>query len=271
MPELPEVEVSRRGIAPHLESQQITDVVVRDRRLRWPIPEEISKVIGATITQVERRAKYLIIHTTQGYLIVHLGMSGALRVVPANTLVVKHDHIDLVLGSGWCLRFNDPRRFGCWLYSAEHPAEGHPLLAKLGPEPLTDAFNVDHLYNMSRGKQQAIKTFIMDNHVVVGVGNIYANESLFKAGINPKRAAGKISRARYERLVPIIKATLAKAIEQGGTTLQDFTQADGQPGYFKQELMVYGRGGKLCMQCGGRLKEIRLGQRSTVYCAHCQR
>ena len=271
MPELPEVEVSRRGIAPHLENQQITDVVVRDRRLRWPIPEAVSKVVGAMITRVERRAKYLIIHTTQGYLIVHLGMSGALRVVPTDTLVVKHDHIDLVLASGWCLRFNDPRRFGCWLYSEEHPALNHPLLAKLGPEPLTAAFNVEHLYSVSRGKLQAIKTFIMDNHVVVGVGNIYANESLFKAGINPKRAAGKISRARYERLVPIIKETLAKAIEQGGTTLQDFTQADGQPGYFKQELMVYGRGGKLCMQCGGRLKEIRLGQRSTVYCTQCQR
>ena len=271
MPELPEVEVSRRGIAPHLEQQKIIDVVVRDRRLRWPIPEAVSTVIGATITQVERRAKYLIIHTTKGYLIVHLGMSGALRVVPTDTLVVKHDHIDLVLASGVCLRFNDPRRFGCWLYSENHPGNSHPLLSALGPEPLTDAFDVDHIFQLSRGKQQAIKTFIMDNHVVVGVGNIYANESLFKAGIHPKRAAGKISRARYEKLVPIIKSTLARAIEQGGTTLQDFTQADGQPGYFKQELMVYGRGTKRCMQCAERLKEIRLGQRSTVYCPKCQR
>lgn len=271
MPELPEVEVSRRGIAPHLEQQKITDIVVRDRRLRWPIPEAISTVIGATITQVERRAKYLIIHTTKGYLIIHLGMSGALRVVPTDTLVVKHDHIDLVLVSGVCLRFNDPRRFGCWLYSENHPGDNHPLLRALGPEPLTEAFNVGHIFQLSRGKQQAIKTFIMDNHVVVGVGNIYANESLFKAGIHPKRAAGKVSRARYEKLVPIIKSTLAKAIEQGGTTLQDFTQADGQPGYFKQELMVYGRGGKRCMQCAEGLKEIRLGQRSTVYCPKCQR
>lgn len=271
MPELPEVEVSRRGIAPHLEQQQISKVVVRDARLRWPVPDTIQRVVGATITQVERRAKYLIIHTTKGYLIVHLGMSGALRVVPTDTLVVKHDHIDLVLASGLCLRFNDPRRFGCWLYSEAHPSATHPLLNQLGPEPLTEAFHVEHIYQLSRGKQQAIKTFIMDNHVVVGVGNIYANESLFKAGINPKRAAGKISRARYEKLVPIIKDILAKAITQGGTTLQDFTQADGQPGYFKQELMVYGRGGKQCMQCAGRLKEIRLGQRSTVYCPSCQR
>ena len=170
-----------------------------------------------------------------------------------------------------CLRFNDPRRFGCWLFSKEHPSLAHPLLRELGPEPLTEAFDVDYLFAESRGRQQSIKTFIMDNHVVVGVGNIYANESLFKAGIHPKRAAGKVSKQRYEKLVPIIKATLAKAIEQGGTTLQDFTQVDGQPGYFKQELMVYGRGGKLCMNCSGRLKEIRLGQRSTVYCPSCQR
>jgi len=271
MPELPEVEVSRLGISPHLTGQQITQVIVRDRRLRWPVPASLETVAGATIEGVERRAKYLIISTTKGYLIVHLGMSGALRVVPADSLAVKHDHIDLVLGSGLCLRFNDPRRFGCWLYSATHPSADHPLLRELGPEPLTDDFTLDYLFNASRGRQQAIKTFIMDNHVVVGVGNIYANESLFKAGIHPKRAAGKVSKARYQRLVPIIKETLARAIEQGGTTLQDFTQADGQPGYFKQELMVYGRGGKACMQCKSTLKEIRLGQRSTVYCPQCQR
>lgn len=271
MPELPEVEVSRRGIAPHLEQQQIKRVIVRDARLRWPVPETLQQLAGATITQVERRAKYLILHTTQGYAIVHLGMSGKVRVIPTDTLVVKHDHVDLELGSGWSLRFNDPRRFGCWLFSAEHPSQDHPLLRNLGPEPLTDDFHLDYLFDASRGRSQSVKTFIMDNHVVVGVGNIYANESLFKAGINPKRAAGRISKARYAKLVPIIKQTLARAIEQGGTTLQDFTQADGQPGYFKQELMVYGRGGKLCMQCSGRLKEIRLGQRSTVYCPSCQR
>lgn len=271
MPELPEVEVSRLGITPHLEQQTIRDLIVRDGRLRWPVPTEIKHVIGATISRIERRAKYLIVHTDKGYVIIHLGMSGALRVVPANTPLVKHDHVDMVLGSGMCLRFNDPRRFGCWLFSAEAPADSHPLLRELGPEPLTDAFNADYLYQASRARQQSIKTFIMDNHVVVGVGNIYANESLFIAGIHPKRAAGRVSRARYQQLVPIIKATLAKAIQQGGTTLQDFTQVDGQPGYFKQELKVYGRGGKLCMTCSSRLKEIRLGQRSTVYCATCQR
>lgn len=271
MPELPEVEVSRRGIAPHIEQQTIKAVVVRDERLRWPVPAQLQQVAGARIEKVERRAKYLIVHTSQGFIIIHLGMSGALRVVPTDSLVVKHDHVELELANGWSLRFNDPRRFGCWLFSEAHPSIDHPLLKNLGPEPLTEAFNVDHLYQASRGRQQALKTFIMDNHVVVGVGNIYANESLFKAGIHPKRAAGKVSRARYEKLVPIIKSTLARAIEQGGTTLQDFTQADGQPGYFKQELMVYGRGGKLCMQCSTRLKEIRLGQRTTVYCPRCQR
>ncbi|KFZ31105.1 formamidopyrimidine-DNA glycosylase [Pseudidiomarina salinarum] len=271
MPELPEVEVSRRGIEPHLLQRRITGLIVRDARLRWPVPDAAQAVVGETIIAVERRAKYLLIQTTGGYLIVHLGMSGKLRVVPADTLVVKHDHIDLVLDSGQVLRFNDPRRFGCWLYSAEDPQQAHPLLAELGPEPLTDGFDSDYLFNASRGRQQAVKTFLMDNHVVVGVGNIYANEALFKAGINPKRAAGKVSKARYEKLVPVIKATLAEAIRQGGTTLQDFTQADGQPGYFKQQLMVYGRGGKQCMQCKARLKEIRLGQRSTVYCTFCQR
>lgn len=271
MPELPEVEVSRRGIEPHLINQRITEIIVRDSRLRWPVPATVKTLAGAVISQVERRAKYLILHTTQGYLLIHLGMSGALRVVPNSTAVVKHDHVDIVLASGLCLRFNDPRRFGCFLFSQDHPELNHPLLQKLGPEPLTDAFSSDYLYLISRGRQQAIKTFLMDNHVVVGVGNIYANESLFKAGIHPKRAAGKISQKRYDKLVPIVKQILAKAIEQGGTTLQDFTQADGQPGYFKQELMVYGRGGKLCMNCSARLKEIRLGQRSTVYCPKCQR
>ncbi len=271
MPELPEVEVSRRGIEPHMIRQTISGVVVRDHRLRWPIPAQVSDLVGATIKQVERRAKYLIVHTDQGYLILHLGMSGSLRVVPQDTLVVKHDHFDLQLQSGQCLRFNDPRRFGCVLFSDDYPGTSHDLLKNLGPEPLTDAFSVASLYEASRGRQQAIKTFIMDNHVVVGVGNIYANEALFKAGIHPKRAAGRVSKQRYERLVPIIKATLARAIEQGGTTLQDFTQADGQPGYFKQELLVYGRGGRQCMTCKTRLKEIRLGQRSTVYCPACQR
>lgn len=271
MPELPEVEVSRLGISPHLEGQTLTAIKVHDARLRWPIPAAIHDLAPSMITKVTRRAKYLLIHTTRGVILLHLGMSGKLRVVPADTLLVKHDHVELVLGSGQHLRLNDPRRFGAVLPLAESELADHPLLASLGPEPLTDAFNVDYLVAQAAGRQQAIKTFIMDNHVVVGVGNIYANESLFKAGIHPKRAAGKVSRQRLAKLVPIIKDTLAAAIQQGGTTLQDFTQVDGQPGYFKQELQVYGRGGKLCMVCKQRLKEIRLGQRTTVYCASCQR
>lgn len=271
MPELPEVEVSCRGIAPHLQGQTITAVTVRDSRLRWPIPAEIQALVGATISAVERRAKYIVVTTTQGYLLIHLGMSGSLRVLAHDALVVKHDHVDLVLANGRLLRFNDPRRFGCWLYSANDPRQHHVLMQALGPEPLTADFSGEYLHQQAQGKSQAIKTFVMDNHVVVGVGNIYANESLFKAGINPKRSAGKVSKQRYLKLAPIIQQTLAQAIEQGGTTLNDFTNADGMPGYFKQELMVYGRGGRPCLVCTTTLKEIRLGQRSTVYCPVCQR
>lgn len=271
MPELPEVEVSCRGITPHLQGQSIAAVTVRDHRLRWPIPAAIQNLVGATITAVERRAKYIVVTTTQGYLLIHLGMSGSLRVLGHDALVVKHDHVDLVLENGQLLRFNDPRRFGCWLYSAEDPRQHHALLQALGPEPLTTDFDGDYLHQQAQGKSQSIKTFIMDNHVVVGVGNIYANESLFKAGIHPKRAAGKVSKQRYLNLAPIIQQTLAQAIEQGGTTLNDFTNADGMPGYFKQELLVYGRGGRPCLACATTLKEIRLGQRSTVFCPVCQR
>lgn len=271
MPELPEVEVSRLGIAPHISGQAIKAVKVHDSRLRWPIPDTVQRLIGGTIDRVERRAKYLLIYTNQGVLVMHLGMSGKLRVVAESVNLVKHDHFELVLASGLTLRLNDPRRFGAVLYSSEAELFEHPLLSRLGPEPLTEAFNASYLVAQAKGRKQSVKTFIMDNHVVVGVGNIYANEALFKAGIHPKRAAGNISKARYQRLVPLIKETLAKAIQQGGTTLQDFTQVDGQPGYFKQHLMVYGRGGKMCMQCKTRLKEIRLGQRSTVYCPRCQR
>jgi formamidopyrimidine-DNA glycosylase len=271
MPELPEVEVSCRGIAPHLQNQTITAVTVRDARLRWPIPEAIQNLVGATISAVERRAKYIVVTTSRGYLLIHLGMSGSLRVLSHDALVVKHDHVDLRLGNGQLLRFNDPRRFGCWLYSAEDPRQHHVLMQRLGPEPLTEAFSGAYLHQQAQHKSQSIKTFIMDNHVVVGVGNIYANESLFKAGIHPKRAAGKVSKQRYLKLAPIIQQTLAQAIEQGGTTLNDFTNADGLPGYFKQELLVYGRGGRPCLVCTATLKEIRLGQRSTVYCPICQR
>ncbi|HAV86419.1 bifunctional DNA-formamidopyrimidine glycosylase/DNA-(apurinic or apyrimidinic site) lyase [Stutzerimonas balearica] len=270
MPELPEVETTRRGIAPHLLGQTIERVVVRDRRLRWPIPEDLDvRLSGQRIEAVERRAKYLLIRVQSGTLIAHLGMSGSLRLVPAELPAAKHEHVDILLGSGQALRYTDPRRFGALLWS-ELPLE-HPLLASLGPEPLDEGFDGRRLYELSRGRSMAVKPFIMDNAVVVGVGNIYASEALFAAGIDPRRPAGGISRARYERLAAEIKRILAMAIERGGTTLRDFVGGDGKPGYFQQELFVYGRGGAFCKQCGSTLREVRLGQRASVYCGRCQR
>ncbi|ESP95364.1 bifunctional DNA-formamidopyrimidine glycosylase/DNA-(apurinic or apyrimidinic site) lyase [Pseudoalteromonas luteoviolacea] len=269
MPELPEVEVSRMGIEPHVKGQVVNHVRVHNGRLRWPVPEEVSLLENTEITAVKRRAKYLLLESDVGTAILHLGMSGNLRVVCQSEPLKKHDHIELVFANGLALRLNDPRRFGAFLW--QNPQQQHSVFAKLGPEPLTDLFDAKHLYQASRGKKVAVKQFIMDNHVVVGVGNIYANESLFKAGIHPKREAGKISLARYQKLTPIIKDTLAAAIEQGGTTLKDFAQSDGKPGYFAQELLVYGRKGEACVRCETTLQEIRLGQRSTVYCTKCQR
>jgi formamidopyrimidine-DNA glycosylase len=269
MPELPEVEVSRLGITPHMLNQQVRQVRVHQKQLRWPVPDDVYKLEGREIKAISRRAKYLIIDVDVGGVILHLGMSGNLRVVDKNTPLKKHDHIEIELINGKVLRLNDARRFGACLWQAQ--GETHTSLIKLGPEPLTDVFDADYLYEKSRNKQTAIKQFIMDNAVVVGVGNIYANESLFKAGIHPKRAAGNISKQRYERLVPIIKQTLAEAIKQGGTTLKDFAQTDGKPGYFAQQLLVYGRKGKKCVSCDDTLVEIRQGQRSTVYCKQCQK
>lgn len=270
MPELPEVETTRRGIAPHLLGQTIERVVVRDRRLRWPIPEDLDvRLSGQRIEAVERRAKYLLIRVQSGTLIAHLGMSGSLRLVPAELPAAKHEHVDILLGSGQALRYTDPRRFGALLWS-ELPLQ-HPLLASLGPEPLDEGFDGRRLYELSRGRSMAVKPFIMDNAVVVGVGNIYASEALFAAGIDPRRPAGGISRARYERLAAEIRRILAMAIERGGTTLRDFVGGDGKPGYFQQELFVYGRGGAFCKLCGSTLREVRLGQRASVYCGRCQR
>jgi formamidopyrimidine-DNA glycosylase len=270
MPELPEVETTRRGIAPHLLGQTVERVVVRDRRLRWPIPEDLDvRLSGQRIEAVERRAKYLLIRVQSGTLIAHLGMSGSLRLVPAELPAAKHEHVDILLGSGQALRYTDPRRFGALLWS-QLPLE-HPLLASLGPEPLDEGFDGRRLYELSRGRSMAVKPFIMDNAVVVGVGNIYASEALFAAGIDPRRPAGGISRARYERLAAEIRRILAMAIERGGTTLRDFVGGDGKPGYFQQELFVYGRGGAFCKQCGSTLREVRLGQRASVYCGRCQR
>lgn len=268
MPELPEVEVSRLGIEPHIDQQCVSQVIIRNSNLRWPVPEVVQKMVGQTITKVTRRAKYLLLETSVGTAILHLGMSGKLRVIDSNTPTIKHDHVDIVFAHGLCLRLNDPRRFGAFLW--QEVGETHELLTKLGPEPLTEDFYQDLLFEKSRGKQSSVKNFIMDNHIVVGVGNIYANESLFKAGIDPRRAAGKISKKRYQALTEYIKETLAAAIKQGGTTLKDFTQTDGKPGYFAQELLVYGRGGEKCKRCGSILKEVKIGQRATVFCGSCQ-
>lgn len=270
MPELPEVETTRRGIEPYCLGRRVRRVTVRESRLRWPVPPDLpQRLRGAVFRGVDRRAKYLLLRTARGDLMVHLGMSGSLRLVPPDAPLRTHDHVDIELQGDYCLRFNDPRRFGSLHWLA--PGEPTPLLDHLGPEPLSDAFDGAWLYRLSRGRRGAVKTFIMDGKVVVGVGNIYASEALYLAGIHPGRAAGRISLARYERLSVQIKLVLTSAIEQGGTTLRDFVGGDGKPGYFAQQLRVYGRAGAPCRACGGALKELRLGQRSSVYCVTCQR
>ncbi|WNC71929.1 bifunctional DNA-formamidopyrimidine glycosylase/DNA-(apurinic or apyrimidinic site) lyase [Thalassotalea psychrophila] len=270
MPELPEVEVCRQGISPHVLNQTVSDVIVRNAKMRWPITPTIVEMSGEKIISVTRRAKYLLLKTVKGTLVLHLGMSGTIRVIPKDTAVAKHDHFDLVLTSGVALRLNDPRRFGAVLWLTEDVNE-HALLAKLGPEPLLDDFDKGYLFKKSRKKTVPIKTFIMNNHVVVGVGNIYANEALFQAGILPTAPAGKVSQKRYDNLTEIIKQVLTKAISQGGTTLKDFTQADGRPGYFAQSLQVYGRGGEKCIACETPLEEIRQSGRASVFCPKCQK
>ena len=271
MPELPEVETTRRGIEPHIENNKVSKVILRRKTLRWPITPALSKDLpGETIQSVSRRGKYLLLATQKGCLLIHLGMSGSLRIVESSRAAAKHDHVDVVFANNKVLRYTDPRRFGCILWETE-PIEAHPLLASLGPEPLEDNFHTDYLFKKSRSRNVAVKTFIMDSKVVVGVGNIYANESLFLAGISPKRSAGKISKPRYEKLVECIQQVLQQAIDVGGTTLKDFTGSDGEPGYFAQSLHVYGRRGEPCHGCNGTLKEIRQGQRSTVYCPQCQK
>lgn len=268
MPELPEVEVSRLGITPHILNRRIEKIIVRQRQLRWPVPQEIDCTLGLEIIAVTRRAKYLLIETEAGAIILHLGMSGKLRVVPSNTPIVKHDHLDICIEDGVCLRLNDPRRFGACLWQAAGESSG--MLAHLGPEPLTDDFDGERLFQLSRTKTQAVKNFIMDNKTVVGVGNIYASESLYLAGISPLRSAKTISKKRYVLLAENIKTVLARAIEQGGTTLKDFAQVDGQPGYFAQELFVYGRKDDLCIHCETEIKAVVIGQRNSFYCPQCQ-
>lgn len=271
MPELPEVETTCKGIAKHLMNKSVAEVIIRQPKLRWPIPANIKKLLpNEKILSIERRAKYILIGFKTGTLILHLGMSGSLRIVKAKQAYDKHDHFDLVLKNGSCLRLHDPRRFGSVLWT-QQPAAEHKLLCKLGPEPLTEAFTAKYLYTQSRKRKVNIKQFIMNSHIVVGVGNIYASESLFLAAIHPRKAAGTVSLVRYEKLVYSIKEVLTAAIKQGGTTLKDFTQSDGKPGYFQQQLNVYGRKAEPCPNCDKPISHCSLGQRATYYCTECQK
>lgn len=273
MPELPEVETARLGIAPHIVGRKVKELVVRNPNLRWPVPGDLPALItGRRLCSIERRGKYLLLNFGTGTVLWHLGMSGSLRILQGAGIsepAAIHDHVDVVFSDKVALRYTDPRRFGAVLWTPDAVAD-HPLLAHLGPEPLTQAFNAEYLYRRSRSRKVAIKTFIMDSKVVVGVGNIYANEALFSAGIRPGKAAASLTKAKAEVLVQEIKTVLERAITQGGTTLRDFTGGDGKPGYFAQQLSVYGRGGKLCRVCAKPLTETRLGNRSTVYCPSCQ-
>jgi formamidopyrimidine-DNA glycosylase len=274
MPELPEVETTLRGVAPHVVDRKIVDVDIRERRLRWPIPSEVDGVAGKKIVSARRRGKYLLFELSgkAGALILHLGMSGSLRVIDPDIEWRKHDHFALRLDSGKELRFHDPRRFGCLLFCQDNPEGEHPLLAPLGPEPLGgDDFTGDYLAAKAKGRKVAIKTLIMNSHIVVGVGNIYACEALFLAGIHPFRQAGRISKARLQKLADAIQKVLGDAIEMGGTTLRDFLNEKGEPGYFKQRLCVYDREGKKCRGCGTTVKRIVQAQRSTFFCPKCQR
>lgn len=275
MPELPEVETTLRGIEPYLHNSQLQKIDVRNAKLRWPVPSrELQKLSDQTIQSVTRRAKYLLIDFGDSVVMLHLGMSGSLRVLNPDVPVGKHDHIDLVVltqhGERKVIRFNDPRRFGSCLL-LDKPVNEHKLLKSLGLEPLTDEFDGDFLYQKSRPRSVTAKQFIMDNKVVVGVGNIYASEALFAVGIRPTRPANQVSLARYQSLAVAIKQVLSDAIMAGGTSLNDFTQTDGKPGYFKQELQVYGREGESCNSCGQKIKSAVIGQRNTYFCNQCQR
>ena len=269
MPELPEVETSRKGILPFVEGAMVTEVVLRKRRLRYPIPSTLAADLpGQLIHAVERRGKYLLLRTEVGTVIIHLGMSGSLRIVETSVAPEKHDHVDIVLDDVIALRLRDPRRFGALLWSQD--ADNHPLIKSLGPEPLTHAFHARYLFERSRKRRQAVKAFIMDSRTVVGVGNIYASEALFGARVNPLMAAGDLSEAQAEALVVAIKKVLRAAIRQGGTTLRDFVDGSGRPGYFAQKLKVYGRDGEPCSVCGSEIVQVKQGQRATYYCPVCQ-
>ncbi|WP_416192683.1 bifunctional DNA-formamidopyrimidine glycosylase/DNA-(apurinic or apyrimidinic site) lyase [Neisseria sp. CCUG12390] len=275
MPELPEVETTLRGISPHISCKTVSAVEIRQPKLRWPVHPELPQILnGQTVLACKRRAKYLIIRFEAGILLVHLGMSGSLRIFTAEDeradTYDKHDHIDIRFSDGTLLRYRDPRKFGAFLWY-EGTAEHHPLLEGLGPEPLSDGFNAEYLHTKLKGLKRAVKLALMDNAVVVGVGNIYANESLFKAGILPHRPSNQITRKECTLLAETIKTVLQRAIDTGGSTLRDFVNSDGKSGYFQQEYAVYGRYNEPCLQCGQLIQKQTLGQRGTFYCEHCQK
>jgi formamidopyrimidine-DNA glycosylase len=269
MPELPEVETTRLGLEPHISGRTITRIITRIKSLRWPISTELYQAETQRIIKISRRGKYLLLQLKQGHIIIHLGMSGCLRLVASNELLKKHDHVDIELDSGKLLRFNDPRRFGCILWTTD-VIEQHTLLKNLGPEPLTEDFNAAYFYHITRKCKRNIKETIMDAKIVVGVGNIYAAEALFLANIHPLRIANTLDPYECEILVSKIKIILHHAIQRGGTTIRDFLASDGKPGYFKQELQVYGREEQACYQCESILKTTKIQQRASVYCPWCQ-
>ena len=270
MPELPEVETTLRGIEPHILNKKITSITVRNPSLRWPVPTNSLKasLISNSFLSIKRRGKYLILESLNGFVLIHLGMSGCLRIFDNKSAPEKHDHIDVRFDDNSILRYTDPRRFGSFLWTEE--PESHVLISKLGPEPLGNEFSGAHLFEKSRKKKMPVKNFIMDSQIVVGVGNIYASEALFLAGIRPKKYAGRVTHNQYESLVVEIRNLLSKSIEKGGTTLRDFVGGDNKPGYFKQQLNVYGRSGQECKVCESILKNLKIGQRGSVYCPKCQ-
>lgn len=271
MPELPEVETTRRELEPRLVGRYVNRVLVREPRLRWPIPPELAERLeGQRITGLARRAKYLLANAREGTALIHLGMAGSLRIVASDDPAGPHDHVDWRLDDGRCLRYRDPRRFGAMLWWEGPPAR-HPLLSRLGPEPFSDDFHGDWLHERSRGRRAAVKAFLMDGRIVAGVGNIYANEALFEAGIHPGRPAGRVSRRRYEGLADALRGILSRSIGAGGTTFRDFVRTDGKPGRYQTRLMAYDRAGEACVRCGTTLRSRIIGQRSSVWCPRCQR
>jgi formamidopyrimidine-DNA glycosylase len=270
MPELPEVETTRAGLSPHILGCRVELLQVWQPSLRWPVPQEMASFFeGKRILELRRRGKYLILSTETGSALIHLGMSGSMRICQSQEPLRKHDHWEIRFENGSLLRYHDPRRFGAFLWAGAEP-DKHKLLASLGPEPTEEEFTAEYIFGRSRGRAQPIKSFLMDSHTVVGVGNIYASESLFRSGIHPNRAAGKVSLKRYKVLVEAVKKVLDEAIASGGSTLRDYVNGSGSPGYFQQKLLVYGRSAEPCINCSTPIRQLRIGQRSSFYCTRCQ-